>query len=56
MEVIKLLERAIESALRDKELVEMYAKNQTNISFINRADYIRFLENEERVYREQAIE
>lgn len=56
MEIIQFLEKAVESAVRDQALLDMYTKNQISIAFKNRPDYIRFLENEERVYREQAID
>ena len=56
LEIIQFLEKAIESAVRDKELAEIYMKNQISVAFKNRQDYIRFLENEDRVYREEAIE
>jgi len=56
IEIIQLLEKAVENAVKDKELAEMYMKNQISVAFKNRQEYIRFLENEEKVYREQAIE
>jgi len=55
-QIIQLLEKAVESAVNDKELQDMYAKNQISIAYKNRGDYTRFLENEDKVYREEAIE
>ncbi len=42
--------------MNDKDLQDMYAKNQISIAYKNRKDYTRFLENEDKVYREEAIE
>ncbi len=56
MEIIQILEKAIASAVADKELTDMFFKNQLSIVRKGRQDSIRFLENEDRVYREQAIE
>ena len=55
-EIIETLEKAIEKTLADKELIEMMNKNQLAIVYKDRQQYARFLENEDRVYREEAIE
>jgi tripartite-type tricarboxylate transporter receptor subunit TctC len=56
VEIIQVLEKAIASAMNDKELLDMYKKNQISLSYKNRQEYIRFLENEDKVYRQEAIE
>ena len=55
-EIIEILERGIEKTLAYKELKDMMNKNQLAIDYKNRQQFIRFLENEDRVYKEVASE
>jgi tripartite-type tricarboxylate transporter receptor subunit TctC len=55
-EVIQVLEKAIEKTVADKELLDMFNKNQISIVYKNQPEYIRFLENEDKVYQETATE
>ena len=55
-EIIQVLEKAIEKTVADKELLDMFNKNQISIVYKNQPDYIRFLENEDKVYGEVATE
>jgi putative tricarboxylic transport membrane protein len=55
-DIFQLLEKAIETTTKDKELLDLMNKNMFPIAYRNRQEFIRFLEKEDKIYKEIATE
>jgi tripartite-type tricarboxylate transporter receptor subunit TctC len=55
VEIVQIIEKAMSDAMKDKEMLDMYRKNQISKAFKDRQEYAQFLQNEDKVYREEAI-
>lgn len=55
-DIMQTLEKMIEKTAKDKELLDLLNKNSIPIDYRNQQGFVKFLANEDRVYRETATE